>query len=302
MFEHLLVPLDGSKPAEAALPFACKLALKCKASITLLHIIESDAPAEVHGFPHLQNPEDAELYLKTVKAALIDKQPELHARKILLHVHEDKQENIAQSIVEHSREVPIDMVILTHHGVEGFRERTIGSIAQQVIGLGKKPILLIHPDRRNTHSLAFKKICIPLDNEKDHAESLPYGQIFAKYFSSEIYLVSVIPTFGTMSLEESAAGRFLPASSSLLLDVEESKQMDYLEKLRDENFQSTDSIKLKILRGDPERTILRYIQKNQIDLTILSSHGKAGWAAFWDGSFASKIITSSTRPMLIIPV
>ena len=49
MFKHILVPLDGSKLAEAAIPFAVEFCRKLDAQITLLHVIEKDAPSEVHG-------------------------------------------------------------------------------------------------------------------------------------------------------------------------------------------------------------------------------------------------------------
>ncbi len=53
MFKHILVPLDGSKLAEAALPAAVSLAETLHAPVTLLHVIEQDAPEEVHRDRHL---------------------------------------------------------------------------------------------------------------------------------------------------------------------------------------------------------------------------------------------------------
>jgi len=47
--------------------------------------------------------------------------------------------------------------------------------------------------------------------------------------------------------------------------------------------------------------ILRSAQRHSADLIILSSHGKAGWEAFWNGSVAPRVITSTERPMLIVP-
>ena len=53
MFKHILLPLDGSQLAEAAIPFAVKLCQKLNSQITLLHVIEKDASPEVHGQRHL---------------------------------------------------------------------------------------------------------------------------------------------------------------------------------------------------------------------------------------------------------
>lgn len=66
MFKHLLVPLDGSRLAESALLAAASLAQNLGASVTLIHIIECDAPVEVHSDRHLANPDEAVDYLKDI--------------------------------------------------------------------------------------------------------------------------------------------------------------------------------------------------------------------------------------------
>ena len=69
MFKHLLVPLDGSHLAEAALPAAACLAEHLDASITLIHIIERDVSGEIHGEHHLTTPAEANAYLEAVARA-----------------------------------------------------------------------------------------------------------------------------------------------------------------------------------------------------------------------------------------
>ena len=66
MFKRLLVPLDGSLLAEAALPAADYMAQHFGATVTLLHLIEHNAPAQVHGEAHLTNEVQANAYLQKV--------------------------------------------------------------------------------------------------------------------------------------------------------------------------------------------------------------------------------------------
>ena len=66
MFKHILVPLDGSKLSEAALDAASVLAQKLKSQVLLLHVIEQDAPAEVHKEHHLTDADEAKTYLITL--------------------------------------------------------------------------------------------------------------------------------------------------------------------------------------------------------------------------------------------
>ena len=64
MFKSILVPLDGSHLAEAGLPAAASLAEKLNAPVTLLHVIEQNAPEAVHNERHLKLPQEAEAYLQ----------------------------------------------------------------------------------------------------------------------------------------------------------------------------------------------------------------------------------------------
>lgn len=64
MFKSILLPLDGSQLAEAGLPAAASLVEKLNASVTLLHVIEQNAPQVVHHERHLTRPGEAETYLQ----------------------------------------------------------------------------------------------------------------------------------------------------------------------------------------------------------------------------------------------
>ena len=85
MFEHVLVPLDGSQLAESVLPAVAWLANRLGASITLLHIIEQGPSATIHGDRHLTQPGEAEAYLTEVAARLRDE--DQVAAPVECHVH-----------------------------------------------------------------------------------------------------------------------------------------------------------------------------------------------------------------------
>ncbi len=82
---HLLIPLDGSRLAEAALPVAAALAERLGARVTLLHVLERDPPREVHGEPHLGAAGEACAYLDEVAARAF-----AAVAPVVRHVHEGK--------------------------------------------------------------------------------------------------------------------------------------------------------------------------------------------------------------------
>ena len=95
MFKHLLVPLDGSRLAEAALPAAAFLAARLGASVTLIHIIEHDAPQEVHGEHHLTSGDEACAYLEAAARHMQEHAPGV-TLDVERHVHTAEMKDVAQ--------------------------------------------------------------------------------------------------------------------------------------------------------------------------------------------------------------
>jgi nucleotide-binding universal stress UspA family protein len=51
MYRRILVPLDGSKLAEAALPLAIRIAKCFDSEVILFHGLEQNPPETIHGEP-----------------------------------------------------------------------------------------------------------------------------------------------------------------------------------------------------------------------------------------------------------
>lgn len=298
MFKHLLVPLDGSRLAEASLPVALSLGLKLGASVTLLHIIEKGASPEIHGDRHLTGEDEACKYLD--QAAQEYFPPEV---KVETHVHTEEVSNITRSIVEHSGEFAPDLIVMCTHGEGGWREVVVGSIAQQVIGQGKTPILLVRAGESGaTAFTAFKKILVPLDGDTEHELGLQEAEELAHYFEGNLRLLTVIHTLGTLSGKRAATGWMLPGATRAILDIDEQTAVEYLEKLAQKISKRGLNVSTLVRRGDPAQQILSLAQPQDTDLIVLGTHGKSGMNAFWSGSVAPKVVTEAKVPLLLVPV
>ena len=106
MFKHILVPLDGSRLAESALGMAASLAKKFGASLTLIHVIEKDAPSEIHSERHLVSPDEAAAYLDEVAHLSA-----LSGVRVSTHVHTSQVSDVALSVTEHSAELAPDLIV-----------------------------------------------------------------------------------------------------------------------------------------------------------------------------------------------
>ncbi len=298
MFKNILIPLDGSHLAETALPAAASLAEKLNAPITLLHIIEQKAPEAVHHERHLTRPKEAEAYLEDLV-----KQSFPAGIKANWHVHTAAVKDVAASIVEHAlTEFQPDLIVMCTHGRSGVRELLYGSIAQQVVAQGTTPLLLIKPGGETSATFKLDKILVPLDSGPIHDDSLPATQKLARAYDSNIHLLTVIPTFSTVAGEEAAASTLLPATTSALLDinVENAKEdlQAHLDELKQAGFRAT----AEVARGDPTTEIINISEKLNADLIVLTTHRKAGAAAFWARSVAPNVARRTRIPILLIPL
>ena len=298
MFKHILVPIDGSLLAEAALPAASLLAEKLQARVTLMHVMERNAPDKVHGQPHLKNPQDAERYLKELAKRSF---PE--GIRVDCHVHANEVDDVAGSIVAHADELTHDLVIMCSHGRGAALHLFLGSIAQSVIALGSKPVLITHPDEQGRPPVfSCRHILVPMDDNPEHAKALPVSKDLARACNATLHIVSVIPELATLSGDQAAASKMLPGTTSQLLDLTAQDANKYFQEMEDglrrEGFEAS----AHVLRGDPASVIVEAAVRAQIDLIVISTHGKTGMNAFWSGSVAHRICSQSRVPLLLIPI
>ena len=181
MFNHILVPLDGSNLSEASLGPAAYLAGKLHSQVTLLHVIEQDAPAEIHRESHLTQPDEAEQYLKQAARRAFPT-----GLRVETHVHAAPVSDVPRSIVEHAAsEFQPDLIVICTHGRSGMRDMLFGSIAQQVVAQGGTPLLLIKP---GGPPFKLEQLLVPLDPDRLHEKSLPVAESLARTFAAEVHL------------------------------------------------------------------------------------------------------------------
>jgi nucleotide-binding universal stress UspA family protein len=297
MFKHILVPLDGSTLAEAALPAAVSFAQTYNSPVTLLHVIEQDAPAEIHSDRHLTEADQAKVYLaKTAKRAFPSN------INVDLHVHTSPVTDVARSIVDHSSdEIQPDLIILCSHGNSGMHDFFFGNIAQEVAAASGTPVLLIKPDE-SASDFNLKHILVPLDNESVHDKALPIAESLAKAYGAELNLLCVIPTLGTLSGEQAAVSNMLPATSTAYLNISEELAQEHfqghLNTFKNKHIPAT----AEIARGDPAPVIAKTAEEISADLILFGTHGHAGLDAFWNRSVAAGVARRTKIPLLLIPL
>ena len=295
MFKRLIIPLDGSRLSEAVLPTAIFLAQKLNASVTLVHVIERNAPKQVHGEPHLSEIAEAEAYFETVRSRF---PAEIH---VDTHVHPVAIADVGQSIVEHAHEFESDLVMMCTHGRSGLRKMLFGSIAQQVVA-ARVPVLLVHPQQGVAAPVpSGGRFLIPLDGTEVREAGLPAARELAHCCGASLQLLMVVPTLHTLSGVESTSRILLPATTKEMLAQETEDAKNYLHqwivRLRGKGAE----VSARIRRGDATESIIEEAESLDASLIVMGTSARAGMDAFWSGSVAPKISERTHLPVLLIP-
>jgi nucleotide-binding universal stress UspA family protein len=148
MFTHLLVPLDGSRLAEAALPSALALASKFNSTITLLRVVRppeittsttGSAMTEVLTMLRAHSQEEAEEYLRILQDSLRREGHKVHRHVVF-------GDGVAQIILEVAEERGVDAIVMSTHGRSGLTRWVFGSVADKVLRQAQIPVLLIRAE------------------------------------------------------------------------------------------------------------------------------------------------------------
>ena len=139
----IIVPLDGSKLAEAAVPVALEIAELCSSELTFVRAVHlpayavSGPGAEFYDadFGVSGERKHAEEYLEKFVKQARDKGLKARAHAAL--------GNSAARIIEECRRAEGALVIISSHGRGGFRRMVLGSVADKVVRASHHPTLVL---------------------------------------------------------------------------------------------------------------------------------------------------------------
>jgi len=297
MFKHILVPLDGTELAEAALPAAKYLGMTLGAVIMLVHVVEADAPPTIHGERHLRTPEEAEAYLKEVSSRVAS--PDT---KVLCHVHKAATDNVAATMASHEDELKPDLIVMCIHGPGGIRRIISGDMAQRIVAAGHIPVLLVRPGREQREApFEIRSILAPLDGKPTHEQGLAVALQLAQVLQARLTLLSVVPTMGTLAGRDATIGRFMPGTTQAILEFAEEDLKSYLTRIAAKVRDAGVPHSLELRHGDAAPAIAEVADSVDSNLIVLATHGRAGTEAFWNNSVAARVHAQTRRPLLLVP-
>jgi len=143
VYNSILVPLDGSKRAEAILPHVEELAQRYEAEVIFIRVLEPATVVVGLEGTHLamyqegleRQAQQAESYLAALQREFSEKG--IEARTCVAHGP------VVEAITDAAEREDVDLIAIASHGRSGLSQVFYGSVAAGVLHRVDRPLLLI---------------------------------------------------------------------------------------------------------------------------------------------------------------
>jgi len=141
----------------------------------------------------------------------------------------------------------------------------------------------------------YKKILAPLDGSKFSECSLDHIRAVATGCSVPEVVLLMVVELPRQPLERGEEWpRFVEEKARSWAE-------DYLAKLASSLKKEGIVAETAVITGWPADKILDYADQNQVDLIIMSTHGRSGVTRWVFGSVADRVLRHSKAPVLMVP-
>lgn len=145
MFDRILVPTDGSNPAQPAVEMALELAEIHDATLHVLYIV--DQPTSVSGtgegfsgLDNLLNALEEEGHEVTKEVA---EQAQAHDIETTAAV---RRGNPHDDILTYANKHDIGLIVMGTHGRTGIKRALLGSVTEDIVRHAEIPVLTVHQE------------------------------------------------------------------------------------------------------------------------------------------------------------
>jgi nucleotide-binding universal stress UspA family protein len=138
------------------------------------------------------------------------------------------------------------------------------------------------------------KILLPIDFSPSSPAALEMAADLAKHFHAKLYLVHVIPMFPTTTIPDMIPEAVYIQEAKVYAEGHLTKCKAALK------VSGVKSASIVEVGNDVAGNIMEVIDREHIDMVIISTHGISGWHPLVFGSIAEKVVKLVQCPLLLL--
>ena len=246
--QTVLVPLDGSIRATAAVPVARGLAELFHATLAVLHVSE-----------------------ETLESAALADRMKLSSRDLRGLVVDQRTGAAAARIVQEATERHAALIVMCPRTRMDARPRTLGTVAEAVLRAARCPVVLV-PPTRGRRDWALRQLLLPHDGTPTSAATIGPATDLASKAAAKLVVLHV-----------ATAGAERPTEPGTLVSPRYVDQPqhewpawaeEFLDRLRAVG-RATDGVDIRLVlaQGEAGSAIVDFARRNDSDLIVLGWRG-----------------------------
>lgn len=283
MFDQILLPVDGSTASEQATEHALVLAGTYDATVNALFVLDRSIVPNV--FEGDSDDEQIETELRETAQSVLDSVIETCENVGVPVTSTIRVGHPTEEILEAISNTESNLVVLGSHPRGRLARFLRRSIVEQVANEAQVPVLTVRDSAEDVAS-GYRGILLAIDGSDSSRQAGTYAFDLADAYDATVYGIHVV---------ETRFGRSEPIQSMLEQQGEKSIQDARVRAAR-----AGVELVPTVREGDPGREILDFAAKQDIDLIVLGTHGRAGFDRVVMGSVASDIIREAERAVLTV--
>lgn len=307
--KRILVPIDFSQSSHEALDYALSFAKQFRARVVLIHVVEA--------FPidYLLGLKSAEAGNQWLMEQSRERLGKVAKRLTGAGLGRGGVETVVtfgrpfQQIAKAAQTRAVDMIILATHGYTGLKHIQLGSTAERLLRYAPCPVLVVRAKANSSAGiqsasptktkaagarLNVQRILVPVDFSPRSAKALQYALPIARRFHASIVLLHVVQANYFVTSNDYAVFDY-PALISEMQSAGKKELATLASSVR-----KWCRVRTALETGHPGYLIVETSSKLNIDLIIISTHGRTGIQRALLGSTAEFVVRHAHCPVLAV--
>lgn len=262
MFQHLVVPVDGSTASWSAVPVAAQMAAIVDGKLDVVTVV--DRLGDVV-------PAKAELAdgLAKIGDLPVEATPQVLAN-----------DSVARALSDHIESLTGATVVMSSHG-HGRSASVLGSTADELLRLMYGPIVVIGPHAHAAGGVLDGMYVVPVDGSKISEQIAPIAEAWAIEFKAVPWLVEVLDP--DLHLSGDVFESAYPARLAQKLQRGSGHEVEY-----------------EVLHGNrPSKAIVDFAERMNASLIFATTHGRTGLERLRLGSVAAEVVRHAPCPVVL---
>lgn len=197
-----------------------------------------------------------------------------------------------EALVDYSDANDVDLVVMGTHGRRGVDRMLFGSVTEEVVRTAPCPVLTVRADAERAPDQAVRRVLVPIDFSDASVAALRHAKEIALTYGAEVDLLHVVetPTYPSAYGIES-----VPFPMPEVLERSEEQLGDLArEEIGYEHVMVSSEV------GSPARTILDYVEEQEVDLVVIATHGRTGLDRLVLGSVTERVMRQAPTPVFVV--